>query len=218
MTIVVSATNPSPGITDYPSLMQAVADFLNRQDLASYLPMFVQLAETRMKADLRIRPMEQAVSMATQAGVATVPLPTGYVQSRRLIIEDAPEAPLDYLSPTQFYAVHDPAIQGKPAAFTIEGENLVLGPVPNGAYTLSMGYYGYLTPLSNNNPINWLLTNFPNLYLFGSLIAAELFIQDDPRFPLWKAQYDEAAAKLQMNDSEDRHSGGALTVRSDVAL
>ena len=53
--------------------------------------------------------------------------------------------------------------------------NGVLIPCRNTLY-----YYQKVTALSVANTSNWLLTNFPNLYLFGSLVAAEAYLGTDP--------------------------------------
>lgn len=218
MSITVTFQNPNPGISDYGSLIQTVADFLARSDLANSIPTFIQLAESRIKRKLRIREMEQTVTLTTTAGQNTIPLPAGYMQMRRFINTSAPEANINYRAPAQFYAMHDPVIQGRPVAFTIEGENLVLGPTPSDAYTLIMSFYGAFNGLSQSNTSNTLLLKYPDVYLYGALLSAEAYLVRDERLPVWKSEFEQACAEVQASDLEDRHSGGALTISSDVAL
>jgi hypothetical protein len=51
-------------ITNYATLQQAVADYLNRADLTSFLPNFTQACEMKLYRDLRIRAMETALSVS----------------------------------------------------------------------------------------------------------------------------------------------------------
>ncbi len=51
--------------------------------------------------------------------------------------------------------------------------------------------------LSDSTPTNWLLTAHPDLYLFGSMIEAEMFGVNDERAPPWKARRDEIFDEIE---------------------
>jgi hypothetical protein len=59
-----------------------------------------------------------------------------------------------------------------------------------------------------------MLQNAPDVYLYGSLLELEPFIQNDQRVALWAAGYAKAIDTIQLQDDKDRHSGSALTVNS----
>ena len=79
---------------------------------------------------------------------------------------------------------------------------------------MEMLFWRKFPALTDTITTNWILANAPDIYLYGSLMEAEAFLQNDPRIPLWKAGYDEASLELQLQDDKDRHSGSALTVQS----
>jgi len=45
----------------------------------------------------------------------------------------------------------------------------------------------------------------PDLYLYGSLLAAEPFLKNDKRVGMWKAMFDEAMMELEAQNA--RHPG-----------
>jgi hypothetical protein len=62
------------------------------------------------------------------------------------------------------------------------------------------------------------LTNYPDLYLYGSLIEAEPFMQNDERIQTWMGLYDRAIADLQGADARAKWNGAPLTQRVAVTV
>jgi hypothetical protein len=57
-----------------------------------------------------------------------------------------------------------------------------------------------------------MLTDNPDIYLYGALMEAEPFLMNDARVQLWATAYKEAVTNLQEQDNKDRHSGSAMRV------
>ena len=57
-----------------------------------------------------------------------------------------------------------------------------------------------------------MLTNNPDVYLYGSLMEAEPFLMNDARVQLWATAFKQAIADLQEQDNKDRHSGSTMRV------
>lgn len=87
---------------------------------------------------------------------------------------------------------------GRPQAAAIvdDGENLLLAPVPDQAYTAEIIYTTKLTPLSGSVSTNWLLDSHPDIYLYGSLVQSAPFLKDDPRLPMWQTMLDRGLVQL----------------------
>ena len=85
---------------------------------------------------------------------------------------------------------------GKPSFFGIH-EEIEFDVVPDAEYSAEMIYYCKLTALSDDNADNWILTNAPDLYLFGALSAAEPFLDNDERVTLWKTAVQRGGASHQ---------------------
>ena len=75
-----------------------------------------------------------------------------------------------------------------------------------------MLFYKKFDSLSVTNTTNWLITNAPDIYLYGSMLEAEPFIMNDERVPLWATALERAVTDMQEQDNKDRHSGSALRV------
>jgi hypothetical protein len=77
-----------------------------------------------------------------------------------------------------------------------------------------LAYYAKLSKLSDSNTTNWLLTAAPDAYLYGTLMQAAPYLQDDARIATWSALYSSALEDLQVADDRSATSGGALIARA----
>lgn len=55
-----------------------------------------------------------------------------------------------------------------------------------------------------NDSTNWLLTNYPDVYLYGALAECEMHVRNDERVVLWKAYFDNAIDELNNLDQQSR--------------
>ena len=199
-------------INTYSTLQTAVANWLDRNDLTDRIPEFVALAEATFNRVLRLRAMETTVADATPSGSKEDALPTGYLQMREVHLATTPVVSLSYITPEIMYRIRAGSTSGKPNSYTIVGDNILFGPTPDGAYDYSMTYYKAFDALSDAAPTNWLITNAPDLYLYGALLQAEPFLMNDERVVLWERGVRQIINDLQQQDDKDRHSGSEMRV------
>jgi|TARA_R110000851_G_scaffold245287_1_gene398055 hypothetical protein len=200
-------------IANYTELQTAVANWLDRDDLAARIPEFISLCEARFNRTLRLRAMETLdTTVSTVGGTSTIALPTGYVQMRDFHLTTSPLTQLQYLAPEMMVRLNAGSLQGKPLTYTIIADTIRLGPTPDSAYTTSMLYYKTFDALSGIAPTNWVITNAPDVYLYGTLLEAEPFLMNDARTQLWAQALKESINTLQEQDNKDRHSGSVLRV------
>ena len=200
-------------ISNYSELQTAVANWLDRDDLAARIPEFIVLCEARFNRSLRIRAMETLdISVDTVSGTSTVALPTGYVQMRDISLITSPITQLQYLTPEIMNRLNAGSFTGKPETYTIIANNILFGPTPDAVYDISMLYYKTFDALTDAAPTNWVITNAPDVYLYGTLLEAEPFLMNDQRVQLWATALTQSITTLQEQDNKDRHSGSALRV------
>ena len=200
-------------ISTFAELKTAAANWLDRGDLTDRIPEFIVLAEARFNRVLRIRDMETvSTAISTTAGTREYSLPTGFVQMREFHLTTDPITPLSYITPEMMSRIWAGSTKGKPEVFTIIADNVRLGPNPDATYTTSMLYYKKITALSASATTNDMLTNNPDVYLYGTLLEAEPFIMNDQRVTLWLAAFEKAVNDIQNQDNKDRHSGSQLRV------
>jgi hypothetical protein len=75
-------------------------------------------------------------------------------------------------------------------------------------------YYAKLAKLSNAVTSNWLLASSPDVYLYGSLLQAAPYLQDDARITVWSSLYQAGLDQLQIADDRGSTSGGAIMARA----
>ena len=200
-------------IGTFAELKTATANWLDRSDLTDRIPEFIALAEARFNRVLRIRDMETvSTAISTVAGTREYSLPTGFVQMKEFHLTTDPITPLAYITPEMMSRMWAGSSKAKPQVFTIIADNVRLGPNPDAVYTTSMLYYKTFTALSASNTTSDMLTNNPDVYLYGTLLEAEPFIMNDERVPLWLAAFEKAVSDIQNQDNKDRHSGSQLRV------
>ena len=200
-------------IGTFAQLKTAAANWLDRSDLTDRIPEFISLAEARFNRILRTRDMETvSTAISTSAGTREYSLPTGFVQMKEFHLTTDPLTPLAYITPEMMTRIWAGSGQGKPEVFTIIADNVRLGPNPDAVYTTSMLYYKTFTALSDSATTNDMLTNNPDVYLYGTLLEAEPFIMHDQRVQLWGMAFEKAIGDIQNQDNKDRHSGSQLRV------
>ena len=199
-------------ISNYSELQTAVANWLDRDDLTDRIPEFIALAEARFNRVLRLRSMEAKYTANTVASQRNLALPTGYIQMRNFQVNTSPLTTLSYVTPEIYDRLWGGSTGGTPKFYTILANEVSFGPIPGSVMEVEMLFYKKFDNLSGSVATNWLITNAPDIYLYGSMLEAEPFIMNDERVPLWAAALERGVSDLQEQDNKDRHSGSALRV------
>ena len=204
-------------IGTYAELQTAVANWLDRDDLTDRIPEFIALAEAKMNRNLRISLMENVSTAIIMAGgTRDYSLPTGFTGMKEFHLTTSPITPLSYITPEMMNRMWAGSNAGRPQAFTLFSDagtrKIKIGPSPDSAYTTSMLYLKKIDSLSVSNPTETMLTENPDIYLYGALLEAEPFLMNDARVQLWGTMLQQVAKDLQDRDIFDRHSGSALRV------
>jgi len=199
-------------ISTYSELQTAVANWLDRDDLTARIPEFIALAEARFNRVLRLRSMEAKYTADTVAGQRNLALPTSYIQMRNFQVNTSPLTTLSYVTPEIYDRLWGGSTSGTPKFYTILANEVSFGPIPGSVMEVEMLFYKKFDNLTTISPTNTLLTDSPDLYLYGAMLEAEPFIMNDERVPLWASALERAVSDMQEQDNKDRHSGSALRV------
>jgi hypothetical protein len=194
-------------LSTYAELQASVLNWLARPGdplVAPFVPEMIVLFEAEARRRLKVGEAEQRASLV--ATTAAVALPPGCRQIR-LVTSDG--ALVTYVPPDQL-----PGGSGPPYHYTLHGSELRLGPAPSGGVTLEMLYQSGVPPLSDLAPANWLLTEHPDCYLYGTLANATAFIGNDERIPLWLQGREASFASIEQADRKARWPGG-LAIKVD---
>ena len=201
-------------LTTYTELKTSIGDWLNRTDLTSAIADFISLAEAQIERQLRTRQMitRSTANFSTEYGA----VPDDFLETKSLKLTGTnPVTPLVFQT---IDALDDIArtfsYPSRPKYFGIVGGQIRLVPAPDASYTTELVYYAKLTKLSSTVATNWLLTSSPDIYLYGSLLQAAPYLQDDARIPVWSSLYDRALTDVQTADDRGATTGGGMSARA----
>ena len=191
-------------LTTFALLKTTIANYLNRTDLTSYLGDFITLTESRLNRELRVREMVNTdTTTTTVAGTQSYSLPSGFLEASAVIYQSDPYRTLRFMANGDFYRQYNVTqTSGLPTFFTIVGEKILLGVAPDSAKTLQIDFYKTLTPLSESNTTNTILTNYPELYLYGALAESSPFLMQDERLNTWASLYKEALKNANLSSQK----------------
>lgn len=209
-------------IADYASLQTAVINYVARDqdpDFIAYVPMAIQLFEAKANRNLFVRQMETRATALTDGTLAEpefIALPADFQSMRRMRLSSVAGKPLlDFMSTTQMdeFRSSNANVIDQPRYFTIFGNEIELAPTPDSAYTIEMIYRQNVPALAGNN-VNWLLTQAPDLYLYGALLESMTKIKEDARLQTWVLGYQTALDELNELGKMSTFNAGPLVVRT----
>jgi len=198
----------------YSELQAAILNWCHRSDLTSIIPTWIRFATAGFNRVLRTPEME-ARDTSTLTDEYTA-LPADFLEV--IAVADSAGRQLRHLDRQQFGSLVASGREPNVPIFTIEDYQLRLWPAPtaSASLTVTLLYYEQISTLVNANDTNWLLTDHPDLYLYGALMHGRVWMQGDERIPLIKGMYDE-----MLSDVRRRRvvaTGVNMAVGSDVPL
>ena len=203
-------------LTNYTELQTSIAEFLNRDDLAAKIPDFIVLAEAQMNAELRHWRMEKRATASLDSQYTAVP--DDFIQPVRFSITGAQ---ISSLSQTDSKTITDLRTannnpSGRPTEYSILDGSIEVYPTPDATYTLELLYYEKLDALNSGNPTNWVLTTYPNAYLYGSLLHSAPYLMEDQRINVWAQFYQKAIDDINQEavNSKTAAAGRRIKIRS----
>lgn len=209
MTIILSSISSSTTLDSYAELIASVQAWSHRTDLADLMPDLVTLAEARISRDIRVRQMVTTATLIFPRGDGSAALPNDWLEFTNLTIEETPPRSLSYETIEQIGLRFS---TGTPTVYSITGNRVQLGPVPNSDTTVSAMYYAKLPSLLGT-PTNWLISQHPSIYLFAVLIEVMQYSQNAEQLALYTQRYQTESQQLINQDDRAKHSGSALRVK-----
>lgn len=203
-------------ISNYTNLKTTISDFLNRDDLDSVIPTFIQLGEAQMNRDIRHWEMEARSSGQQSQGDQYMQLPADWLETIRLHLTSQGTDAVELASMASIAdkraQVDDQA--GRPRFYSHVRGEFELFPTPDEDTDFELLYYQKIPALSDSNASNWLLEYAPDIYLYGSLAHSAPYLQEDARIAVWAQMY--AAAVSQLNSQSERVKNSGSGIRLNI--
>jgi hypothetical protein len=200
-------------ITNYTNLRAAIADWLLRDDLTAVIPSFIALAETQMQREIRHHKMVATSTLSLSSRYTN--LPADWLQTTRLELVADRSYRMELVSIDDLLQLRqgNGASSGRPQYFSHVGEQLEVFPAPDGIYSAELLYHQKIPVLSDVAPTNWLLTDYPDAYLYGALMQAAPYLDDDQKMQVWAGLYASAVNSINAETKKARYSGAGMRIR-----
>ena len=98
--------------------------------------------------------------------------------------------------------------------FTIEDTKLWFYPSLVAGDEIEILYYKSIPALTDSNTTNWLLTNYPDIYLWGCMKMAGVFTRDDDLIRRASTMYDRAVMQMKGDDFDKKYGQGTVQIRA----
>lgn len=230
-------------MSDRSTLQQTIIEYMDRDDIASIVPLFVSNAESVMWQDLVVRVMEkrwsvQAPTEPTASGGVNrfVDVPPRYIRMRRFHMITSVLSQLDPVPPEDMAKWWEPGRE-RPSKYCVQGTQIEFNKGFDSDYTLEMTFIqepvslgtaptneelqaGKFPPEwldANGNAINnEVLDTLYHIYVERSMVEAKLWAKDTNGAMEWSAKYLGSVEKANARAKHSRTTGGTLIQRSDV--
>ncbi len=198
----------------YDELKTNIANYLNRTDLTNQLDMFIATAEGEINRQLRHKDMIKRSTAVLESQYTKLPSDLSGIINVD-IQSTNPPIPLfqQSLESLDLYRKQIGDATGQPKYFAIDGDTLEVCPSPDANYTLQISYYADIEPLSSTNAENFLSKSFPDVYLYGALKHASIYLMEDERVAMFKNLYEQAIEELRVQQQNASFGKGSLLKR-----
>jgi len=99
--------------------------------------------------------------------------------------------------------------------YTVEGDTLYVAPAA--VQTIRAAWYAKFAALSSDASTDYIITNAPQVYLYGMIAQGCLYTQDD-RYAQFRALFAGAIKALNDTDQQQRASGSQSVARPRVVI
>jgi hypothetical protein len=205
-------------ISTYAELQTAIGNWINRSDLTDRIPEFIALAEGKLNRKVRHYRQKVLVTTTYDTSITTrrIDYPSNQLEIINLQIKPSGAADTQYdsiklIAPERIETVYKGS--GRPDFYCLRGD-IEFNRLADQTYTVrihQMKRWALATDLTN-----WLLTNYPDAYVYGALLEASLYLNQDSRVAGWRDLYKDAIREI--NDESTRQEDDDESSVSELSM
>lgn len=186
-------------ITTYAELVTALdgtSGYLHRTDLTAKIPDFIKLAESKINRKLRLLLGETESTLTATIGSRLMAVPTRFGSPIELWdTTNEPRTKMLFMQPDLLPVT---TTNGASEYYTVDGAFIATENPADVAYTYTLRYQTKFNLETTST--NTILDNYPDIYVYGALLASIPFTRDYKNFDVWSALYNNAIDEA-MTDS-----------------
>jgi hypothetical protein len=198
-------------ITNYTELKTAISGWLAKgTTYDGQIDDFIDLAEAEFNRQLRLDDMEAEEEIETVAAQEYIEPDTEFLGIPSLQLSGQAKG-LTYTTRKQLSDSYGGNSSGRPKQYAKGvGNKIILGPTPDGVYTIIATGYEKIPALSVSNTTNWLLTKSPDLYLFMCLAYANLYVKNMQGADEWRNKANGIIASMISENEIDKETRAVM--------
>jgi hypothetical protein len=183
-------------LTTYAGLKTEVAAWLHRNDLTDRIPTFIEFATNRLSRSITSPRLEASTTLSVVNGTAT--LPSNF---RSAVAMTLGTVEYKAITAADMRAMDQGSIRPTYPVYSIVNNQIKVYPAESSSPTFT--YLVQLTNLVADSDTNWVLQDYPDVYLMAALAEARKFVLDDNRL----VQYEQMTiARIdELNRNERRN-------------
>ena len=197
----------------YSELKTSIANYLNRSDLTSDIDTFIDNVEAELNRRLRSKDMIKRATATADSQYLTVP--TDWLEAINVEITANNFSPLfqQSIESLDVYRKANNNSTGQPIYYAMVDDSIELAPTPDSSYTLQLTYYAKISALSDSNTSNFVSASHPDVYLYGALKHASIYLMEDERIPMFTQQFEKALEEMRLAQEKSAFGKGSLMMR-----
>jgi len=190
-------------------LKAAVASWLNRGDLTTQIPDFLEAAMSDINAQVRHWRMEERAEAVLPAGDSILELPSDWREALAVHLQTSPITHLQPRARREFLAYQREATTtGTPAVYCLVGDEIHFAPTTAESVDVELHYVAATSLPSDDAEANWVIRHFPQALLMGALHYAYIYLMDDDRAELHRQRFAAAVQSINRDGSSGQVSPG----------
>lgn len=202
------------GFATRQALENAVANQFVTSEIVPFVPTAIDMATSELNRRVRCRDMIVRSDATMNSQYTT--LPSDFLDMKTIYLKTSPVERLEFVTNEEMASRKESGAYtttSKPMYFTVEGTAIEVLPVPTTTYTVEMVYYAKIADLTTTSSVNWLLTKYPDVYFYATLLHAAPYIRGDERMPVWANLFEKSLEQLKLANERSEFSGGVLKAR-----
>lgn len=187
-------------LANYTDLQAAIASRLHSTSYTALIPDWITLAEKSLNRVLRLSAQELETTLTATIGSRSLTLPSLFGSPIALYLTTyLPRIELEYRLPEEMQVFSS---DGPAKVWTIDGSVINTDTPADQAYTYTLRYvseFDIATTATNS-----LLTNYPDLYLYGALIESGNDLVNINAIAMYEKRYGRALQECLNNEHANR--------------
>lgn len=200
---------------NYGELKTLISGYAHRSDLEGNIPTFVTLATARIGRDVNDPSLTVRATYVADADDQFIILPADVRQITDVYMVTA-SGRLAVMPRTalQMSALYEQQNEEGAMVYCLRGAEMEVVPSLAAGSALEINYRSSLAQFVDDADTNSILSKYPNIYVYASMMELAPFIQGEERLAVWQGLYNEEVRRINEEAEDYEMSGAPLQIIS----